>query len=113
MKNIKDFILEAKDYWTCKFISKNDILKFGVEALKKGKLTASDILDEIGQYEDPDDLDRAWENKDIDKYCHFENMLGDLLFEDDKYTGKEGDICDAVWGNAWDYFTELEKMTSK
>ena len=113
MKDIKTFILEGHDYWTSKLISKKDILKFGLEALKQTKLFASDIQDELGQYEDPDDLDRAYENEELEKYLKWENKLAELLSEDNKYGGDEGDICEDVWVHAYDLLEELYKMTSK
>jgi hypothetical protein len=114
MKNIKDFILEGKDQWSGeKYIKKADLLKFCIKALKNSKTFASDIQDEISQYEDPDDLDRARNNDELTNYLKFENELANLLADDNKYSGLEGDICDNVFDNAYDIMEELYKMTSK
>ena len=94
--------------WNCELISENEILKFGMEALKKEKLFASDILEEISQYNDPDVLETARENNLLNQYCRFENTLSEILFEKNY---SEGDVCDEVWKNAWDFFTEIVKST--
>lgn len=114
MKNIKDFILEGKDQWSGeKYIKKADLLKFCIKALKNSKTFASDIQNEISQYKDPDDLDRAYENDELTNYLKFENELANLLADDNKYGGLEGDICSNVFDNAYDIMEELYKMTSK
>lgn len=113
MKDIKDFILEAQDYWNSKYISKKDIIKFGLEALKNTKLSASDIMDEISQYEDPDDLDRAYEDERLEQYCEWEQELSKLIFDDDKYSSYEGDICNDVYAKSYDLLNELSKITGK
>lgn len=109
--DIDDLKLDFLDKYRKKHISKEDLVKYCLEALKNCDLTASDIIDELSQYKNPDDLDRAWENEDLDNYCHFENILGDLLADDDNYAGYEGDICDMIWNNAYDLMIALEKMT--
>ncbi len=114
MKNIKNYINESVDYWkNTKLISKNDLIKFANQALKNTKLFASDIQEEISQYEDPDDLWDAYDNENLDKYCKWINELSNLLADDNKYGGTEGDICDAVFDVAYDLLEELYKMNSK
>lgn len=121
MKDINNFISEKlvinkdtkisssneKDYWTSKLIPKKDILKFGLEALKQTKIFASDIQDELGRYKDPDNLQQAYENEELVQYLIWENKLAELLSEDDKYGGDEGDICSDVWTHAYDLLDEL------
>ena len=114
MKNIKDFILEGKDQWSGeKYIKKADLLKFCIKALKQSKTNPRDIQNEISQYEDPDDLDAAYERGDLTAYTKFEDALANLLADDDNYSGLEGDICDNVFDNVYDIMEELYKMTSK
>ena len=112
MKNIKDFILEGKNQWS-KYIKDEVLLKFCVKALKKAKVYASDIQEEIGKYKDPDDLNNAYENDALTNYMKFENELSELLYDNLQYQGAEGDICDNVFDNVYDIMEELYKMTSK
>ena len=110
MKDIRQFISEKQDWWTGKdaqLINKNDLIKFAKEALKQTKLDAEEMQNQISQYEDPDDLDDALENERLD-YCKFEDALANLLANDDKYGGKEGDICDHLWVHVWDFLDELQ-----
>ena len=109
MKDIRQFISEKHDWWTDKdeqLISKNDLIKFAKEALKQTKLDPEEMQSQLSQYEDPDDLDDAYEGERLD-YCKFEDTLADLLADDDKYGGKEGDICDRLWMHIWDFLDEL------
>lgn len=111
MKDIKKYILEKQDWWTGeKYISKQDLLKFCVKALKQAKTTPDKIQDELSQYEDPDDLDAAYEREELDNLIAFEDALTDLLFNDNKYGGKEGDICDKVYLHIWDLMDELRDI---
>ena len=110
MKDIRQFISEKQDWWTGKdaqLINKNDLIKSAKEALKQTKLDAEEMQNQISQYEDPDDLDDALENERLD-YCKFEDALANLLANDDKYGGKEGDICDHLWVHVWDLLDELQ-----
>lgn len=110
MKDIKKYITEKQDWWNgkdAKLISKNDLIKFGKEALKQTKLNAHQLQDEISQYKDPDDLDDAYERKEID-YCKFEDVLTNLLADDDKYGGIEGDIADRIWFHIDNFLDELQ-----
>ena len=109
MKNIKEFILEGHDYWDCKYISKEDFMKFAKQALKDSKTDPSDIMDELGQYEDPDDLDKAYEQGELSNYIAWENAVTELISNNDKYSGKEGDIMEYVYAIAYDVLNELDK----
>lgn len=111
MKNINDYIKESQDWWSGKdaqLINKKDLLKFAQQALKNTKLDAEDLQNELSKYEDPDDLDDAWENNNL-SYCKFEDELANIISNDDKYGGKEGDICDHLWIHVWDLLDELQK----
>ena len=115
MKNITKFINESvKPSWAnyLKHIKYEDLIKYATQALKKSKTFASDILDELGQYKDPDDLDAAYERGNLD-YCKWEEELLNMLADDNKYGGDEGNIGDEIWANAYDLFNELYKQTSK
>jgi len=110
MKNIKEYIAEKQDWWTgedAKLISKNDLIKFGKEALKQTKLNARQLQDEISQYKDPDDLDDAYGREALD-YCKFENVLANLIADDNKYGGKEGDITERIWFHMDDFLEALQ-----
>ena len=110
MKDIRQFISEKQDWWTGKdaqLINKNDLIKFAKKALKQTKLDAEKMQNQISQYEDPDDLDDALENERLD-YCKFEDALANLLANDNKYGGKEGDIFDHLWVHVWDLLDELQ-----
>ncbi len=112
MKSIVNFINEQQDWWSGKdaqLIDEKTLLQFANKALKNTKLYASDLQDELSQYEDIDELDNAWENNEL-KYCKFEDELSNLLSNDTKYSGKEGDICDRVWIHAWDLLDDLIEL---
>ena len=111
MKDITIFIKENQDWWSGKdaqLINKNDLMKFAKEALKQSKLDSEEMLNQISQYEDPDERDNAWENGKLD-YCKFEDTLANIIADDDKYGGQEGDICDHLWVHVWDLLDELQK----
>lgn len=114
MKHIKEYIIEANNKWSGeKYIKKDELIKFCLQALKNSKTFPSDIQDEIGQYKDPDDLNRARDNDELTNYSKFENALANLLADDDKYSGFEGDICDNVFDSVYDLMEELYKIASK
>ena len=112
MKNITTYINEKQSWWNGKdsqLIDERTLLNVANKALKNTKLYASDLQDEISQYEDPDELDDARENNKL-KYCKFEDELANLLSDDDKYSGKEGDICDRLWIHVWDLLDDLIEL---
>ena len=115
MKNIKDFILENKKQWEVEqYIKKEDFLKLCIKALDKSNTYASDILDDFNWCSDHNiDLDDAYDNNQIDNYMKFVDALADIISDDNKYGGSEGDICDHILDNAYDIMRELYKMTSK
>ena len=83
-------------------------MKFTKEALKQTKLDPEEMIDQISRYHNSDDLDDARENGNLD-YCKFEDTLANIIADDDKYGGKEGDICDHLWIYAWNLLEELQK----
>jgi len=120
MKNLKDSILEkliidkdikmsstGKDYWSCKDISKTEMLKFVKKALKESKVKPERILDELSGYEDIDDLQQAYENEELPSYLTFEQKFLDMIANDDQYGGKEGNIGEALWIHAYDIMDEI------
>jgi len=120
MKNINNFISEkliidknikmtntGKDYWSCKDISKSDMIKFAKKALKESKVKPEKILDELSGYEDIDDLQQAYENEELTSYLAFEQKFLDMIANDDQYGGKEGNIGDALWVHIYDIINEI------
>lgn len=112
MKDISKYINEKQSWWSGKdaqLIDEKTLLKFANKALKNTKLNALDLQDELSQYKDPDALDDAYENDRL-KYCKFIDELANLLSNDDKYSGEEGDICDHIWVHAWDLLDDLIEL---
>ena len=112
MKDIKSYLKENQNWWTGKdaqLIDEKTLFKFASKALDNANLTVQEIQDELSQYKDPDELDDAWSNGKL-KYCKFEDELANLLADDDKYAGKEGDICDRLAIHAWDLMDDLRKL---
>ena len=120
MKNIDNFISEklvidkdikmsstGKDYWSCKDISKSEMLKFVKKALKESKVKPERILDELSGYEDIDDLQDAYEREELSSYLAFEQKFLDMIANDDQYSGKEVNIAEALWIHAYDIINEI------
>jgi len=117
MKNINEFITEKlakvnasslKNFdWRCKHISKEDFFKFALAACKEAKVYPSDVIEEISQFEDPDELERQWEAGHLNYYIKWEDALIEKIANDDKYSGKEGDIADYAFGDAYEIFNKL------
>ena len=120
MKNIDNFISEkliidknikmtstGEDYWSCKDISKSDMIKFVKKALKESKVKPERILDELSGYEDIDDLQDAYEREELSSYLAFEQKFLDMIANDDQYSGKEGNIGEALWIHAYDIINEI------
>lgn len=113
MKDITQYIIEKQDWWNnIKLIDKNSLLKFGQQALKNTKLFASDILEEINGYKDQDRLDDAYDKENL-LYSKFVDELAELISDDPKYEGKEGDICDSLWEYVREFLSDLVKINSK
>ena len=111
MKDIKVFLKESQDWYSgdiAKLIKKNDLIAYAKLALKETHLSASDLQNELGKYEDVDELDDAHDNGNL-KYCEFEDKLADIISNENKYSGDEGDICDYIWAHAYDFLDELSK----
>ena len=120
MKNINNFISEkliidkdikmsstGKDYWSCKDISKSEMLKYVKKALKESKIKPEKIQEEISGYEDIDDLQQAYENEELPSYLIFEQKLIDMLDKDDNYMNCSGAIGTYVWIHAYDIMDEI------
>lgn len=120
MKNINNFISEkliidkdikmnstGKDYWSYKDMPKSDMLKFVKKALKESKIKPEKIQSELSGYEDIDDLQDAYENEELPSYLAFEQKLLDMIADDEKYGGIEGDIGEAIWIHAYDIMDEI------
>lgn len=115
MKDIKQYIIEKQDYWNSKIINKKDLLDYCVKALKESDTFASDIQKELNQFDGIDDLKEAYDNgaHGLENYTKFENELLNMLADNDKYSGLEGDIVECILNNAWDLMDELYNITSK
>lgn len=108
--NFESFKLKVWDnYKFEKYISSEDIAKFVLMALEKSKVNPKDIQEEFGYYKDPDDLLDAYDRRETSAYCRFEETLGNLLANDNKYSGKEGDILEGVFTVCYDIMGEVEK----
>jgi hypothetical protein len=120
MKDINNFISEklvidkdikmsstGKDYWSYKDMPKSEMLKFVKKALKETKIKPEKIQEEISGYEDIDDLQQAYENEELSSYLAFEQKLLNMIADDEKYGGTEGDIGEAIWTHAYDIFEEI------
>ena len=120
MKNINNFISEkliidkdikmsstGKDYWSCKDISKSEMLKYVKKALKESKIKPEKIQEEISGYEDIDDLQQAYENEELPSYLIFEQKLIDMLDKDENYMNCSGAIGTYIWIHAYDIMDEI------
>ncbi len=107
MKNIKDFILESKSFWNCKYISENDIIKLAKKAINQSKVKPEDIQNEFGKYKDPDDLFKAYDNNELENYAEFENAMRNLLEANSKYKGVTDNIMDCVFNYAYDIMENI------
>ena len=120
MKNLKDSILEklvinkdikmtntGEDYWSYKNMPKSDMIKFVKKALKESKIKPEKIQSELSGYEDIDDLQQAYENEELSSYLAFEQKLLDMIADNEKYGGTEGDIGEAIWIHAYDIMNEI------
>ena len=120
MKNINNFISEkliidkdikmsstGKDYWSCKDISKSEMLKYVKKALKESKIKPEKIQEEISGYEDIDDLQQAYENEELPSYLIFEQKLIDMLDKDDNYMNCSCAIGTYIWIHAYDIMDEI------
>lgn len=92
----------------------SEMIEFAKKALESAKVKARSVQDELGTYEDPDDMDDAIErgeftnmNKFLDEFSHVLSIS--------EYEGKEGDYADGVAENPnflydlMDYIDRFEK----
>ena len=120
MKDINNFISEkliidkdikmsstGKDYWSCKDISKPEMLDLVKKVLRKTKIKPEKIMEEISGYEDIEDLQQAYENEELPSYLIFENEMYNLLEANSKYNGINDNIMDSIWTHAYDIMDEI------
>ena len=89
-------------------LSMDELLDWINEAIRTSKVQIQYILDELGNYQDPDDLLDAYDRGDLTYYKKWEDEFGNLIFKSSSFDGKEGDIADFIWENAYDIFLELQ-----
>jgi len=112
MKNIDTYIVEkTNNFWNNKYISQNDIIKLSGEALKKCKITPDSIMNEIGQFDDPDNLNDAIDRGELSDYSEFENTLSEILKNNIKYKKYCDEILEDVLLFAYDLMTNIEKIS--
>ena len=94
-------------------ISSETLAEFILTALEKSKVDPKEIQEEISYYKDPDDLWDAYERDELYSYKKFEDTLADIIMDDDLYCGKEGDILEGVYANAYEIMDEVKKYLEK
>lgn len=100
---LKEYIIQESSLsWKSKYISKQDIIKLAKTAIKNAKVTPEEVQYEISQYEDPDDLNRAYDNDELYNYSKFENEMYNLLESNPKYKGEIDNIMDEVFLTVYD-----------
>jgi len=104
MKNLIEYLSESYDYWTCKYISKDEIIKLCNKSLEENNITASIISDEISRYKDLDHLYTAYENNKLENYMKFEKSLIILL----KNNNYMNEILEEVFNKIYDLVMDLE-----
>lgn len=77
----------------------SEMIEFAKKALETAKVKSSHILDELGTYKDPDDMDDAIERGEFTYMSRFIDEFANVLSDSDKYAGKEGDYADGVAEN--------------
>ena len=97
-------IFEETDYWNCKYISKDEIIKLCIKALEENHITASIINDEISKYKDINHLFKAYESGKLANYTKFEKSLI-ILLKNNNYLNE---ILEAVFNSIYDLIKDCE-----
>lgn len=93
----------------------SEMIEFTKKALESAKVKPSHVMDELGTYEDPDDMDDAIERGEFTYMNRFLDEFSNVLSDSDEYGGKEGDYADGVAENPnflydlMDYIDRFEK----
>ena len=91
------------------------MIEFAKKALESAKVKPRHVMDELGTYKDPDDMDAAIERGEFTYMNRFLDEFSDVLSDSDEYGGKEGDYADGVVENPnflydlMDYIDRFEK----
>lgn len=91
------------------------MIEFAKNALESTKVKPSHVMDELGTYKDPDDMDDAIERGEFTYMNRFLEEFSNVLSDSDEYGGKEGDYADGVAENPnflydlMDYIDRFEK----
>lgn len=97
-------IFEEEDYWNCKYISKEEIIKLCNKALEENHITSNIINDEISKYKDIDHLFKAYETGKLTNYTRFEKTLMILL----KNNNYMNEILEAVFNSIYKLIQDCE-----
>lgn len=93
----------------------SEMIEFAKKALESAKVKPGRVQDELGTYEDPDDMDDAIERGEFTNMNRFIDEFAHVLSISDKYEGMEGDYADGVAENPnflydlMDYIDRFEK----
>lgn len=92
----------------------SEMIEFAKKALESAKVKPSRVMDELGTYEDPDDMDDAIERGEFTYMIRFIDEFAHVLSVSE-YEGMEGDYADGVAENPnflydlMDYIDRFEK----
>lgn len=90
------------------------MIEFAKKALESAKVKPRHVMDELGTYEDPDDMDDAIERGEFTYMIRFIDEFSHVL-SISEYEGMEGDYADGVAENPnflydlMDYIDRFEK----
>ena len=93
----------------------SEMIEFAKKALESAKVKPGRVQDELGRYEDPDDMNGAIERGEFTYMNRFLEEFSNVLSDSDEYGGKEDDYTDAVAENPnflydlMDYIDRFEK----
>ena len=105
MKSLTQFLTEAREFWTNKYLSQKDAMKAAKAALKAIKSTADKVMSDIPlvNCKDQDDAFNRYDHGDFSLYLEFENAFAAEVEKMDKNAAENiGDIKDTLWWAAYD-----------
>lgn len=73
----------------------SEMIEFAKKALESAKVKPRQILDELGTYDDPDDMDDAIERGELTYVKRFIDEFSHALYISE-YEGKEDDYADCI-----------------
>ena len=105
MKSLTQFLAEAREFWTNKYLSQKDAMKAAKAALKSIKSTADKVMSDIplANCEDPDDAFARYDSGAFSLYAEFEDAFAAEVEKMNKNAAENiGDIKDTLWWSAYD-----------